>query len=198
VTRRVAKERIEYVTEQVVRPVTVQKEVYKDEVVVEEIPVQTTRYEKVVQKVQVPYKVMKTVPVTEMQLVPRLVTRRVPIDINGIPVVDTPIVSLAAPSSSVTGNAPAAQASPSDIPQNVQSRKPAVTESGDLPAPATPNAPSAPVEPAGSGTSSKTELQLGPATGGDPEADKKPELAPKEQAPEQGDKPTKIRVSEDE
>ena len=85
--------------------------------------------------------------------------------------------------------------------------KPAATESGDLPAPAATaspaptsetNPPNSPIEAAGSGTSSKTELQLGPATGGDPEADKVPQLAPKLQAPEQGEKPTKIRVSEDE
>jgi hypothetical protein len=61
-------------------------------------------------------------------------------------------------------------ASPSDKSQSILSRKPAVTESGDLPAPTSVGATS---EPA----SSKTELQLGPATG-DVEADAKPVLPP--------------------
>jgi hypothetical protein len=81
------------------------------------------------------------------------------------------VVSLAAPSStSSAGLTTPMDASPSDKSQSILSRKPAVTESGDLPAPTSVGATS---EPA----SSKTELQLGPATG-DVEADAKPVLPP--------------------
>jgi hypothetical protein len=179
-TKRVAKEKTEYVTEQVVRPVTVQKEVYKDEVIIEETPVQTTRMEKVVQKVSVPQKVYKTVPVTEIRLVPRTVVRRIPIDSNGNPIA---VESLSAPTTSTI-------ASPSDLPASaaaksavgsaseaglatgggttVTSKKPAITESGDLPAPSAPSAPPVPTEPVlppettpTAEASSNTELSIG-------------------------------------
>ncbi|MFM8216208.1 MAG: hypothetical protein ACKN82_16435, partial [Pirellula sp.] len=163
--KRIAKEKTEYVTEQVVRPVTVQKEVYKDEVVIEETPIQTTRMERVVQKVSVPQKVYKTVPVTEIRLVPRTVVRRIPIDANGNPIV---VQSLSAPASSTIS-------SPSDLPAasdaksnldsasegtTVTSKKPALSESGDLPAPSAPTAPPVPTEPAAE-ASSNTELKIG-------------------------------------
>jgi hypothetical protein len=158
-TKRVAKEKVEYVTEQVVRPVTVQKEVYKDEVVIEETPIQTTRMERVVQKVSVPQKVMKTVPVTEIRLVPRIVTRRIPIDSNGNPIAVEPTLE------ANTASAPAASdSSAANEGTTVTSKKPAITESGDLPAPTAQVAPPVPVEPsAAAGTSSNTELKIGEA-----------------------------------
>jgi hypothetical protein len=131
--------------------------------------VQSTRFERVVEKVSVPQKVMKTVPVTEIRLVPRTVTRRIPIDSNGNPIV---VQSLSAPVSSPS-DLPAA-ATPAASPAagegtTVTSKKPALIESGDLPAPSAPAAPPVPTEPipsaeSSAGTSSKTELKIGSDT----------------------------------
>jgi len=142
--------------------VTVQKEVYKDEVVIEEVPVQTTRMERVVQKVSVPQKVMKTVPVTEIRLVPRTVTRRIPIDGNGNPIVvqslDAPAVTPSSSPSDLPAKTQTAPAAAAPAAGNaITSKKPAITESGDLPAPSAPAAPPVPTE----SNSSTTELKIG-------------------------------------
>jgi hypothetical protein len=197
-TKRIAKEKTEYVTEQVVRPVTVQKEVYKDEVVIEETPIQTTRMERVVQKVSVPQKVYKTVPVTEIRLVPRTVVRRIPIDANGNPIV---VQSLSAPATSTIS-------SPSDLPAasetksnldaasegtTVTAKKPSLSESGDLPAPSAPSAPLVPTEPAAE-ASSNTELKIGNP---DPNPEPTVKAEPTNTTPS-SEKSGKIKVTGDE
>jgi hypothetical protein len=185
--------------------------------------------ERVVQKVMVPQRVTKTVPVTEIRLVPRIVTRRIPIDIYGNPIsvpsletqasetqaaeAQTPNVqALSAPASSPSDQSAGKPAVGPDAREaagqgtTVTSKKPALTESGDLPAPTALAAPRVPTEilpdnaaadPAadpvvesGTSASSKTELSIG-----SPEPEAKPQAQP---ADAKTEKSGKIRVTGEE
>jgi hypothetical protein len=186
--------------------------------------------ERVVQKVMVPQRVTKTVPVTEIRLVPRIVTRRIPIDIYGNPISipslepqasetqaaeaqtsenQTPKVqTLNAPASSPSDQSAGKPAAGPDASgaagqgTTVTSKKPALTESGDLPAPTALAAPRVPTEilpenaaaETGASASSKTELSIG-----SPEPEAKPEAKPDAQpADTKTEKSGKIRVTGEE
>jgi hypothetical protein len=189
VTRRVAKERIEYEPETVVRPVSVQRETYKMEVVTEDVPIQTTRMERVVQKIQVPQRIAKTVQTTEIQLVPRLVTRRIPVDMYGNVIVESALP--ASESKSSTSLVVPSDATPSPSDTSRSSKKPS-TESGELPAPQAKE------------NTSSSDLRIGPA-GGDTEATEKPALTtpidPSTNKPESStkkdDEPPRIKTQSD-
>jgi hypothetical protein len=206
VTRRVAKERVEYVPEQVVRPVTVQRETYKLEVMSEDIPVTSTRMERVVQKIQVPQRVARTVEVTEMRLLPRTVTRRIPLDVNGM-VIELPpatsVESLLVPSESSIVDMPVG--SPSDATGvSRSSKKPAVpTESGELPSPApskgTAKSAESAVKPSTSASKPSTaELNIG-SPDGQSETEGKRTIVPivPEESSAESVKAGKIRTSEE-
>jgi len=158
VTRKVARERIEYEPENHVRPVQTQVTTYKPEVVTEDVIIRTPIMERVVQKVQVPQRIARSVPYTEMRMVTRTYTHRVPIDFDGsiitsYPVVDSSnVVKASASGDGFTGKAsPASDPNTSGTPNNVESKKPATPEEASLPAPKS--------------SATKSELFLGPADG---------------------------------
>jgi hypothetical protein len=181
--------------------------------------------ERVVQKVMVPQRVTKTVPVTEIRLVPRIFTRRIPIDIYGNPISVPSLETQASETQAAEAQTPNVQAlsapasSPSDQSAGkpavgpdangaagqgttVTSKKPALTESGDLPAPTALAAPRVPTEilpdnaaaETGASASSKTELSIG-----SPKPEAKPEAKPDAQpADTKTEKSGKIRVTGEE
>ena len=159
VTRKVARERIEYVPETHVRPVQTQTTTYKPEVVSEDVIIRTPIMERIVQKVQVPQRIARSVPFTELRTVPRTYTQRVPIVYDGqivssypYPIVESSTV-VTAGATGVSGTAgPAYDAGKPEVGgrgKEVESGKPATTEEAPLPAP-----------------NSKGRLSIGPADGG--------------------------------
>jgi len=160
VTRKVARERIEFEPENHVRPVQTQVTTYKPEVVTEDVIIRTPIMERVVQKVQVPQRIARSVPYTEMRMVTRTYTHRVPIDFDGsiitsYPVVDSStVVKASASGDGFTGKAaPASESntSGSGTGTNIESKKPATSEEASLPAPKS--------------SATKSELFLKPADG---------------------------------
>ena len=142
VTRKVARERIEYEAENHVRPVQTQITTYKPEVVSEDVIIRTPIMERVVQKVQVPQRIARSVPYTEMRTVARTYTHRVPIDFDGsivtsYPIVDSSsVVQAAANVDGFTGQAAAAsKPATSGNGTKVESNKPATPETSLLPSP---------------------------------------------------------------
>ena len=160
VTRKVARERIEYVPETHVRPVQTQTTTYKPEIVSEDVIIRTPIMERIVQKVQVPQRIARSVPYTEMRTVARTYTQRVPLDyvgsiISGYPTVDSSSVVTAG---STGNNGAVGQAVDSSKPatadgaKEVEAKKPAILEESALPAPKTSN-------------ESKSSLSIGPPEG---------------------------------
>jgi hypothetical protein len=89
VTRKVARQKIEYVPEVVVKEVPVTTTTYRDEIVTEDVVVRVPYTERVVTKVQVPKRVAKTIPVTETRMAYRTRIVKVPIDAYGNPIVES-------------------------------------------------------------------------------------------------------------
>ncbi len=79
IENKVPVQRVQWVQEQHVRPVTVQRESYKLETVTEDVPVRTYTTERIVQKVKEPVRVATRVPVTETRMFPKVVTSRIPL-----------------------------------------------------------------------------------------------------------------------
>ena len=160
VTRKVARERIEYVPETHVRPIQTQTTTYKPEIVSEDVVIRTPIMERIVQKVQVPQRIARSVPYTEMRTVARTYTQRVPIDyvgpiISSYPAVDSSSVVTAGATTnkgalgqSVNSSNPAT----SDGGKEVESKKPETSEAAPLPAPKASN-------------ESKGSLSIGPPEG---------------------------------
>jgi len=160
VTRKVARERIEYVPETHVRPIQTQTTTYKPEIVSEDVVIRTPIMERIVQKVQVPQRIARSVPYTEMRTVARTYTQRVPIDyvgpiISSYPAVDSRSVVTAGATTnkgalgqSVNSSNPAT----SDGGKEVESKKPETSEAAPLPAPKASN-------------ESKGSLSIGPPEG---------------------------------
>lgn len=168
VTRKVARERIEYVPETHVRPVQTQFTTYKPEVVSEDVVIKTPYMERIVQKIQVPERIARSVPYTEMRTVARTYTVRVPLDnidpiyngsVNSWPIMDGPVVTAGAIESkgassnstqaAASGNNPAA---PNSNSGGVTSKKPALNEEALLP-------------PVKNAESDNGGLSIGPASG---------------------------------
>ena len=141
VTKKVARERIEYVPESHVRPVQTQTTSYKPEVVSEDVIIKTPIMERIVQKVLVPQRIARSVPYTEMRIVPRTYTQRVPLDYVGSVISSYPYID---PSSVVTagaivvdgssGNGTTANKVATNGGIDVESKKPAAKDE-DIPAP---------------------------------------------------------------
>jgi len=128
VTRKVARERIEYKPETHVKPVQIQTTTYKPELITENVEIRTPTMEKVVQKVQVPRRIARTVPVTEMKTIARTYTQRIPMSYVD-PMVTSTIVSsypIIGSSSVVTAGAVGADGS---VSQAVDASKPATSSS---------------------------------------------------------------------
>ena len=160
VTRKVARERIEYVPETHVRPVQTQTTTYKPEIVSEDVIIRTPIMERIVQKVQVPQRIARSVPYTEMRTVARTYTQRVPLDyvgsiISGYPTVDSSSVVTggATPNRGAVGQAvDSSKPATVDGAKEVEAKKPAILEESALPAPK-------------NSTDSKGSLSIGPPEG---------------------------------
>lgn len=167
VTRKVARERIEYVPETHVRPVQTQFTTYKPEVVSDDVVIKTPYMERIVQKIQVPERIARSVPYTEMRTVARTYTVRVPLDnidpiyngsVSNWPIMDGPVVtagaieSKGASGSSTQGAALGNPAAPNSDSAGITSKKPALTEEALLP-------------PMKNAESDNGGLSIGPANG---------------------------------
>jgi hypothetical protein len=170
VVRKVPRERVDYVAETHVRPISTQYTTYKSEVMTEDVVIKTPIMERIVQKVQVPERIARSVPYTEMRTVPRTYQMRVPLDgtivdsISNWPIVDSVVVPA---SGVVEGNivnqASGTTTSPSSV-KEIESKKPPVSESANLPGPKGGKQ---------GGNEDKGRLDIGPASG-TTEALKKP------------------------
>jgi hypothetical protein len=80
IENKVEKKVVEWVPEQIVRPVTTTRESFKLETVVDEIPVRVQTMERYTEKVPVTKRVARRVAETKMMMVPRRVTTRVPLN----------------------------------------------------------------------------------------------------------------------
>ncbi len=149
VENKVPVQKVEWVQEQHVRPVAVQRESYKLETVTQEVPIKTYTMEKVVQKVQRPYRVAKTVPYVETRMMPKTVTMRVPLsyyDPYSTSIVDNysswmPVVNASATTPAPIEAQKPAQAAPNKV-EKMEVQKPAVEpnkEAEEMPNPSTFN-----------------------------------------------------------
>lgn len=140
VTRKVPRERIEYVPETHVRPVQTQTTTYKPEIVSEEVVIRTPIMERIVQKVQVPQRIARSVPYTEMRTVARTYTHRVPVGyvgpiVTSYPIVDPTTVVTAGATGSGDASMASAKPATTDVAKEIEAKKPATSESASLPAP---------------------------------------------------------------
>jgi hypothetical protein len=169
VTRKVARERIEYESETHVRPVSTQYTTYKSEVVTEDVVIKTPIMERIVQKVQVPERIARSVPYTEMKTVARTYTTRVPIYPDGtvigpasVPIVDGGVVTAGGSNQGTASQASGTSTPATSGSGDVTSKKPAVAEEAELPSPKKDPKNDKP-EP----EAAKEEgLSIGPADGG--------------------------------
>jgi hypothetical protein len=171
VTRKVARQKIEYVPEVVSREVPVELTTYRDEVVTHDVIVRTPITEKIVNKVQVPERIARSVPVTETRMVARTRLVRIPIDALGNAIAEYPVITGATTTTSpavVTASGSSdknSQVLPAGGVDSKSAGKPPVepkdekkfTSEGDLPPP-----------------KSSGELKIGPA--GDEQTSEKPKI----------------------